>query len=73
MDSLTHFHSKNVYFYVHHSYSLKVTGALYFSHFYGLTPTLSRFQWSLKFEQQIKKFHIYANNERFDYFSLLHC
>ena len=25
MDSLTHFHSKNVYFYIHYSYNLKVT------------------------------------------------
>ena len=25
MDSLTHFHSKNVYFYIHYSNSLKVT------------------------------------------------
>ena len=25
MDSLTHFHSRNVYFYIHYSNSLKVT------------------------------------------------
>ena len=25
MDSMTHFHSKNVYFYIHYSNSLKVT------------------------------------------------
>ena len=36
MDSLTHFHSKNVYFYILYSYSLKVT-ELFFK-ISGLTP-----------------------------------
>ena len=35
IDSLTHLHSKNVYFYIHYSYGLKVMPLSYFSKFLG--------------------------------------
>ena len=40
MDSMTHFHSKYVYFYKHHSNSLKVTALDMFQKM-GLTPLLN--------------------------------
>ena len=39
MDSMTHFHSKNLYFFVHYSYSLNVTALPIFK-ISGLTPTV---------------------------------
>ena len=44
MDSLTHFDSRNVYFYIHHSNSLKVTALDMFIKKIGFTPPLS---WEL--------------------------
>ena len=38
MDSLTHFHYKNVYFYIHHSYDWKVTVCSIFHNFLVDTP-----------------------------------
>ena len=38
MDSVTHFHSKNVYSYVHYCNSLKVTALDMFKKKMGLTP-----------------------------------
>ena len=38
MDSLAHFHSRNVYFYIHNSNSLKVTHSLCFKKNWVHTP-----------------------------------
>ena len=35
MDFLTHFHSRDVYFYIYYSYNLKVMALSYFSKFLG--------------------------------------
>ena len=42
MDSLTHFHSRNVYFYIHYSYSLKVTVLDMFKKILGSYPLLKQ-------------------------------
>ena len=38
MDSLTHFHSRNVYFYIHYNNSLQVTALDMFQKKIGFTP-----------------------------------
>ena len=40
MDSLTHFHSRNVYFYIHYSNSLKSNSTRYVSKKIGFTPQI---------------------------------
>ena len=42
MDSLTHFHSRNVHFYIHFSNNLKVTALDMFQKNFGFTPPLSK-------------------------------
>ena len=62
MDLLTHFHSKNIYFYIHHSYNLKVR-ALSILQISGLTPAFyllpggKKGQYSIQHFQGVISFH----------------
>ena len=51
MDSLTHSHSKNAYFYIHYSYSIKVTALSIFQNFWVDTSLKLRVIFDLKLDE----------------------